>query len=209
MIAIVDYGMGNVRSVLNAFDYLGHDAVISSDPAVIEDAERIVLPGVGAFGDAIANLRSRGLVEVLHEQVLVKKKPFLGICLGMQLLAKSSTEHGLHEGLGWLDAEVVRFGNGNGSLNGLKIPHMGWNEIVPARDHPLLERLPAKQRSFYFVHSYHIICHDQTDSLASSEYGYKFTVAVHRENIFATQFHPEKSQDNGLQVLQNFVTGAP
>jgi glutamine amidotransferase len=206
MIAIVDYGMGNVRSVHNALDSLGQQAVVSADPAALAAADRLILPGVGAFGDAMANLRSRGLVEVLSCEVLEKRKPFLGICLGLQLLAKSSTEHGRHEGLGWFNAEVVRF---ELSADGLKIPHMGWNDVTPCQSHPLLAGLNQEQFVFYFVHSFHIVCRDAGDIAASCEYGYPFTAAVARENIFATQFHPEKSQDNGLQVLRNFVEWEP
>jgi glutamine amidotransferase len=198
--------MGNVRSVQNAFDSLGHDAVVTSDPSVIAEAERLVLPGVGAFGDAMENLRMRGLVDVLRQQVLEAKKPFLGICLGMQLLAKSSSEHGTHLGLGWIDAEVTRF---NFPATGLKVPHMGWDEIVPHGEHPLMEGLRADQFVFYFVHSFFVVCRESRDVAASCEYGTSFTAAIEKGNIFATQFHPEKSQDNGIQLLQNFAEWRP
>ncbi len=207
MIALVDYGGGNVRSVFNALAYLGLDAVVTADDAVIAEVERIILPGVGAFGDVMAKLEARGLIEVLDREVREKAKPFLGVCLGLQLLAKSSTEHGLHAGLGYLDAHVERF-DPTGLPATLKIPHMGWNEVAPEVEHPLLAKLPAGA-AFYFVHSYHIVCEDPTQVAATSLHGYRFTAAVHHENIFATQFHPEKSQDNGLQVLENFSSWSP
>jgi glutamine amidotransferase len=198
--------MGNVRSVHNALDVLGLDAVVTADAAVIARAERLILPGVGAFGDAMGSLKARGLVEVLSHQVLQEKKPFLGVCLGMQLLARSSAEHGAHEGLGWFDADVLRFDLPN---DGLKVPHMGWNDVTPRKTHPLLRGLREDQFVFYFVHSFHVVCHDATDVVAVCEYGYDFAAAIARDNIFATQFHPEKSQDNGLQILRNFAEWAP
>jgi glutamine amidotransferase len=198
--------MGNVRSVHNALDMLGIDAVVTADPGVIAGAERLILPGVGAFGDAMANLRSRGLVEVLSREVLEHKKPFLGVCLGMQLLARSSSEHGTHEGLAWFDADVVRFDLPH---NGLKVPHMGWNDVSARKAHPLMRGLREDQFVFYFVHSFHVVCRDAKDVVADCEYGYPFAAAIARENIFATQFHPEKSQDNGLQILRNFAEWAP
>ena len=198
--------MGNVRSVHNALDMLGVEAVVTADPDVIARAERLILPGVGAFGDAMANLRSRGLVDVLSREVLEKRKPFLGVCLGMQLLARSSSEHGTHEGLGWFDADVVRFDLPH---NGLKVPHMGWNDVSARKPHPLMRGLREDQFVFYFVHSFHVVCRDATDVVADCEYGYPFAAAIARENIFATQFHPEKSQDNGLQILRNFAEWAP
>lgn len=207
MIALVDYGGGNVRSVANALAYLGLDAVVTADDTVIGEAERIILPGVGAFGDVMAKLEARGLIEVLHREVREKGKPFLGVCLGLQLLAKSSTEHGLHAGLGYLDAHVERF-DPTGLPSTLKIPHMGWNEVAPEVEHPLLAKLPA-DAAFYFVHSYHIVCEDPAQVAATSLHGYRFAAAVHHGNIFATQFHPEKSQDNGLQVLENFSSWSP
>jgi imidazole glycerol-phosphate synthase subunit HisH len=198
--------MGNVRSMHNALDMLGIDAVVTADPDVIATAERLILPGVGAFGDAMGNLRTRGLVEVLSREVLEKRKPFLGVCLGMQLLARSSSEHGTHEGLGWFDADVVRFDLPH---NGLKVPHMGWNDVATRKVHPLLHGLREDQFVFYFVHSFHVVCRDSDDVVADCEYGYPFAAAIARDNIFATQFHPEKSQDNGLQILRNFSEWAP
>jgi imidazole glycerol-phosphate synthase subunit HisH len=206
MIAIVDYGMGNVRSVMNALAWIGEDAEVTSDARKLDDADRLILPGVGAFGDAIDNLRRRELVEALERQVKEKGKPFLAICLGLQLLARSSTEHGAHEGLGWLDADVVRFDLGETAL---KIPHMGWNDVAPDQEHALFKGLRREQFVFYFVHSFHIVCRDTADVAATCTYGRPFTAAVGRGNVFATQFHPEKSQDSGLQILTNFASWKP
>ena len=199
--------MGNVRSVRNALEALGEDAVITSDPSEIAGADRLVLPGVGGFGEAMENLRQRGLVEVLEREVLQVRKPFLGVCLGMELLAKASSEHGVHEGLGWFDAEVVRFEAP--PRDGLKVPHMGWNDITPVKDHSLLHGLKPGQFVFYFVHSYYVVCRDSRDVAATCEYGPPFAAAIARDNMFATQFHPEKSQDSGLQILRNFAEWRP
>lgn len=204
MIGIVDYGMGNVRSLFNAFEYVGSDAFISGDPHELRKAERLLLPGVGAFGDAIEVIRARGLDQMLEEEVLVHGKPMLGICLGMQLLAKNSAEHGEHQGLGWLDASVIRF-----TLPAeLKVPHIGWNDLQLQQDHPLFKGL-GESPNFYYVHSYHMQCLNANDVLACSDYGITFTAAVHKGNFVATQFHPEKSQDNGLRVLENFLEWKP
>ncbi len=206
MIAIIDYGMGNVRSVYNTIEYIGEEAIITSDPSEINDASHIILPGVGAFGDAMTNLAKRDLIDVLRQQVFEKGKPFLGICLGLQLLAKFGHEHGFHNGLGWLDAEVIKF-----KLEGtsLKIPHMGWNDIKLMVDHPLFSGLNEDQTAFYFVHSYHIVCSNEKNVVAVCNYGYDFAAAVYEDNFIATQFHPEKSQENGIQVMENFVNWRP
>ena len=201
MVAIVDYGMGNLRSLVNAVRYLGCDAVITSEPRVINDAARLILPGVGAFGEAMNAIRTRGLDDVLDRVVRQKGKPVLGICLGMQLMARSSEEHGVHVGLAWLDAAVVRFS----STDGLKIPHVGWNEIILRRPHHLFSGLKPHEQCFYFVHSYHMACADPADVVATCRYGLDFAAVVERDNILATQFHPEKSQDNGLQLLTSFL----
>jgi len=203
MIAIIDYGMGNVRSVFNALSYIGEDPVITKSESKIKDATHIILPGVGSFGNAMENLKNRGLVELLNKEVVKKGKPFLGICLGAQLLTKRSFEHGVFEGFGWVDAEVKEF-EFNGETN-LKLPHVGWNNIILKKDHPFFANLEDGQRTFYFVHSYHIRCQDESTIAATCEYGYPFTAALAKDNIVATQFHPEKSQDNGVQLLENFV----
>jgi len=201
MIAIIDYGMGNKHSVYNALNYIGVDAVITNDGREIKKAERIILPGVGAFGAAMENLRQFGLQEILHEEVMMKGKPFLGICLGMQLLAETGTEKGLFRGLGWIAGEVLKL---QPEGDGYKLPHVGWNDIDIKQDSPLFKGL-KKERAFYFVHSYAMHLKDHQDLAAESDYGVKFTAAVQKDNIFATQFHPEKSQKNGLTVLENFV----
>jgi len=151
-------------------------------------------------------LKSLGLTDLLNEQVFKKKKPFLGICLGLQLLAKKSYEHGVHQGLGWIDGEVIQF-----KLDGmkLKLPHMGWNEITLQKDHPIFKDLSDGNRAFYFVHSYHLKCDDAECVTAFCEYGYKFPAVICESNIVATQFHPEKSQDNGMQLLENFINWKP
>lgn len=200
MITIVDYGMGNLRSVYNALDLLGAEVEITSDPKQVLGAERLILPGVGAFGLAMRNLRERGLVEALNEKVLNQKTPILAICLGMQLLAQSSNEHGQHQGLGWLSGHVQHFD----VSDNLRVPHVGWNDITPQNDPPLFKGL-GTTKEFYFVHSYHFVTDDAAIVAATSHYGYDFVSAVHQDNIFGTQFHPEKSQDSGLRILRNFM----
>ena len=197
--------MGNVRSLWNAVEYIGYDAVVTSDVARIRDAGKIILPGVGAFGDAIKAIHERGLDEVLNSEVIEKGKPMLGICLGLQLLGKSSEEHGHHEGLGWIDAKVIRFDG----LRGLKVPHIGWNDIECLDADPLFENLKEKEKSFYFVHSFYMECNYPPDIIATCEYGTRFVAAIRHDNFLATQFHPEKSQDNGVQVLTNFLHWNP
>jgi glutamine amidotransferase len=201
MIAIIDYGMGNKHSVYNALKYIGVDACISRNANEISKAEKIILPGVGAFGAAMENLRQFGLTEILNEEVIIKGKPFLGICLGMQLLAEKGTEKGFFQGLGWIAGDVLKL---QPEDTGLKLPHVGWNDIELVKDVALFKGL-RKERAFYFVHSYAIQLKNSQDLVAESDYGVKFTAAVQKDNIFATQFHPEKSQKNGLIVLENFI----
>jgi glutamine amidotransferase len=202
LVAIIDYGRGNVRSVYNAFDYIGVDAVITDDATEIANASHILLPGVGAFGDAVAALHERGLPEVLHRNVIEQGKPFLGICVGMQVLAATGFEHGEHAGLGWLDAEVRRLDPGPECL---KIPHMGWNGVALSREHPLFEGFKDDTLVFYFVHSYAVTTSDMDKVLGTCDYGAKFVSALAWDNIVTTQFHPEKSQDSGIELLENFV----
>jgi glutamine amidotransferase len=204
-IAIIDYGRGNVRSVANALEYCGADAVVTAEASAIDDASHIVLPGVGAFGDAMAALNAKGLPAILRRQVHEKGKPFLGICLGMQVLAEKGLEHGEHAGLGWIAGEVVRLAPG---ADALKIPHMGWNDVRLRAPHPVFAGLKDQQLTFYFVHSYHFRAAPDA-VLATCDYGVPFTAAVARDNIVATQFHPEKSQDSGVEELQNFVKWNP
>jgi len=209
-VAIIDYGMGNVRSVKNAVEYCGHDAVITADAAQIADASHIILPGVGAFESAMINLRRGDLIETLEENVRKKGKPMLGICLGMQVLAKGSTEHAdsgqEHEGFGWFDADVIRIETMSPEL---KIPHMGWNNITKEREHPILANIGDKNLNFYFVHSYHMKCRDKADVVALANYGVPVTAVVAKDNIVATQFHPEKSQDSGIELIGSFLSWNP
>jgi glutamine amidotransferase len=201
VIAIIDYGMGNVRSLMNAFEYVGEDAVVTRDLEELEAADRLVLPGVGAFGDAMAAIRANGLQDPLTRLAMEVKKPILGVCLGMQLFARTSLEHGEHEGLGWLDAEVRPLE----VQSPAKVPHVGWNELHFDAGDWLFQGIPAGQTDFYFVHSFHMVCNDPSDRAATTAYGGEVTAAVRRGNLVAAQFHPEKSQDNGLQMLQNWV----
>ncbi len=205
-VAIIDYGRGNVRSVANAIDYCGVDAVITADPAAIDDATHIILPGVGAFGDAMEALSRRGLPEVLRRQAFDKGKPFLGVCLGMQLLAERGLEHGEHRGLGWIAGDVVRLEPG---LDALKIPHMGWNTIELKSPHPVFARFSPEQLTFYFVHSFCFKTASPDSVLATCDYGRPFAAVVAKGNVIATQFHPEKSQDSGIEFLQNFIGWNP
>jgi glutamine amidotransferase len=205
MITIVDYGMGNLRSVQKAFERLGHEALISSRPEDIESAQRLVLPGVGAFRDAIGELTRLELVEPIRKHIDADR-PFLGICLGLQLLLDRSHEDGQWDGLGVIPGEVVRFGSSEQFPEELKIPHMGWNTLDPVDvDCPLLAEIPAGS-SFYFVHSYYV-APTETDCVAGrTDYGLPFVSMIGRGRMFATQFHPEKSQRIGLQLLSNFTT---
>jgi glutamine amidotransferase len=202
MIVIVDYGMGNLGSVVNMLKKGGAQAVISSDPKVIAPASKLILPGVGAFDSGMRNLAERGLVTLLHQKVLEEKVPILGLCLGMQLLTKNS-EEGQLSGLGWLDATTVRF-RFSQEKSDLKIPHMGWNSIQIKKKSPLFTDLPSEPR-FYFVHSYYVICQDIEDVAATTGYGFDFASVVWRENIMGVQFHPEKSHNFGLRLLKNFA----
>jgi glutamine amidotransferase len=199
MIAIVDYGMGNLRSVQKALARVGATAQITSDAACIAAADKVVLPGVGAFGDAMAELRARGLVDAVRGAI-ESGRPFLGICLGLQLLFDVGYEGGRHEGLGVLRGEVVRFD----LPPEYKVPHMGWNQLHIRRRAPLLAGLPDQVYA-YFVHSYHVVPAD--DGLIATEtcYARPFVSMIWRDNLYATQFHPEKSQAQGLAMLRNFA----
>jgi len=199
MIAIVDYGMGNLLSVEKAFLHLGHEVKVTDDPALIADSDKLVLPGVGAFGACMDNLRAAGMVEPIKQHV-DSGRPFLGICLGLQVLFERSHEMGEHEGLGILPGEVVRFA----PQPGLRIPHMGWNEIALRRPAPLLADVPDGTR-MYFVHSYFPVPANEADVAITTEHGQPFCSAVWRDNLFATQFHPEKSGQVGLRILDSFA----
>ncbi len=198
-ITIVDYGMGNLRSVQKALERLGTKALITSDAQQIAEAEKVILPGVGAFRDAIQALHDHQLVEVIKDAASAGK-PFLGICLGLQLLFDVSYEDGEFQGLGIVPGKVKRF-----ELPAeLKIPHMGWNQLHTTTDNPLLNDI-RRDAWFYFVHSYYVQPDDESWTAATTDYGGEFVSIVARDNVFATQFHPEKSQSEGLQLLRNFV----
>jgi len=198
MIAIIDYGMGNLRSVQKAFEFLGYEAVVTQEPNKILDASHVVLPGVGAFGDAMKNLKKAELIDTIY-RTIETGKPFLGICLGMQLLFEKSHEGGLFTGLSLLPGEVKRIPE---HLN-VKIPHIGWNELKHSPN-PIFRSL--EQPCFvYFVHSYYVEPENSKDIIATTFYGMNIPVAVNRENIYAVQFHPEKSGQEGLKILRNFA----
>ncbi|MBM4073307.1 MAG: imidazole glycerol phosphate synthase subunit HisH [Planctomycetes bacterium] len=200
-ILIVDYGMGNLRSVQKAFEKVGFAAEISGDPNRIGDFDKLVLPGVGAFRDAIARLRDADLAAPIIEHVH-KGKPFLGICLGLQLLFTTSHEDGAHRGLDVFAGEVVRFPR----LPGIKVPHMGWNQLRIIKPAPALAGLPETP-AVYFVHAYYVVPRDRELVATETDYPTPFTSAIWRDNVFATQFHPEKSQKVGLRMLENFARG--
>ena len=204
MLVIVDYKMGNLHSVKKKLDRLKIDALISSDPAVVLNATKLILPGVGHFGNAMKNLREMNLLDALNEAVLVKKTPILGICLGMQLMAtksrESRTESGEH-GLGWFDAEVVKFSFAD-TLR-FKVPHTGWNTISIEKETPIMTDIPENSE-FYFVHSYYMKANDSKDVLNYTDYGTRFASAISKGNIYGFQYHPEKSHDVGMKLLENF-----
>jgi glutamine amidotransferase len=199
MIAIIDYGMGNLRSVQKGLERVGHAATITNDPAALADAERLILPGVGAFRDAISALRERKLVAPIRAAI-DSGKPFLGVCLGLQLLFDVSYEDGEHQGLGIVPGEVVRF-----QLPGeYKVPHMGWNEVRLRRRPPVFAGIEDRAH-FYFVHSYYVVPRDSAVIALETDYAEPFCSGIWRDNLFAVQFHPEKSQDAGLRLLKNFA----
>jgi glutamine amidotransferase len=200
-VCIIDYGMGNLMSVLRAFELIGNSVKVSNQEEDIREAKRLVLPGVGAFSVAMDNLRSLNLIDLLNEEVLNQGKPIMGICLGMQLIAEESFENGHFQGLGWIPASVRKL-----ELNeGLRVPHMGWNDVYPVqREFSLFDGIEG-ETSFYFVHSYHVDCRDTSYIGSTCKYGVEFTSTIQHENIYAAQFHPEKSQHNGIQMLKNFI----
>jgi len=205
MVAIVDYGMGNLSSVANAFAALGCDCAVVDRPSQLEQAERIVLPGVGSFGDGMHNLRAGGWIRVLEAQVREAGKPFLGICLGMQLLATTGTEHGEHEGLNWIPGIVERLPcRDDNRDDNLRVPHVGWNDVSIRSGSPMYEALGAEQ-TFYFVHSYVFRPHALDVVNGVCDYGSSWAASVQANNIYATQYHPEKSHKAGLAVLRNFL----
>lgn len=198
---IIDYGMGNLRSVANALTYLGETPIACNGPSDLQKVDRLVLPGVGAFRQCMIKLNETGLAEALEKAVLIQKKPILGICLGMQAMARRSEEGGDWQGLGWLDAEVLSLKPTPEKCN---VPHIGWEEISFHQESPLFAGIPAKP-SVYFVHSYHVKCRDPLNVTATCEHSETFTAAIQKNHIFGTQFHPEKSQEWGLKLLKNFI----
>ena len=201
-ICVIDYGMGNLRSIEKKLMQVGAEVYISSDSVEILNAKKLILPGVGNFAKGVKNLKVLGIWDVLNAKVIEEKTPVLGICLGMQLMAKHSQE-GDVKGLNWIDANVVKF-QIKDTLT-FKVPHIGWNSINVKRKSSLLSGLP-KDASFYFVHSYHIICNNDNDVICTTEYEYEFTSAVQKNNIYGTQFHPEKSHDLGETIFRNFIS---
>lgn len=213
-VAIIDYNSGNLHSAAKAMERAALDVgaervVVTSDPDVVRTADRVVLPGVGAFADCRAGLDAvPGMVEAMTEAVKERGRPFLGICVGLQLLAERGLEHGVTEGLGWIRGEVDRIAPADPEL---KIPHMGWNTLQTAREHPLLAGIPTGEGGLhaYFVHSYHLKPADGIDLVATTDYGSTITAMVARDNVAGTQFHPEKSQRLGLALLANFLKWHP
>lgn len=197
MIAIVDYGMGNLRSVEKGFLKVGADVRVTSDPETVDNADAVVLPGVGAFRDCMRNLREMLLIEPVV-RAIQKGKPYLGICLGLQILFTESEEFGVSKGLGIFKGKVIKFPG-----NSLKVPHMGWNTVKIVRKPPVLCNI-EDENFFYFVHSYYVVPADKDLTATTTDYGVTFTSMVWKENIFATQFHPEKSQELGLRILKGF-----
>lgn len=202
MISIIDYGVGNFLAIKRMFERIGVSSEITTDKESIERSEKLILPGVGAFSYAMDQLNSMGLKELLDRKVLVDKVPVLGICLGAQLLFEFSQE-GQKEGLGWIEGEIVKFDKDRMDKD-LKVPNMGWNDVVTLKNSSLVEELSSDAR-FYFAHSYHMECKNQNDPLLSANYGYTYTSAIARDNIYGVQFHPEKSHKYGMKLLANFA----
>ena len=214
-VAIIDYGSGNLRSAHKAFERAARDGgvdasvAVTADPETVAAADRIVLPGVGAFRDCRDGLAAvPGMVEALERAVIAQGRPFLGICVGMQLMATRGLEHGETAGLGWIDGEVRRIAPADPTL---KVPHMGWNSLVLHRPHPLLAGIPLGEQGLhaYFVHSYHLALRDREQLVATTDYGGPVTAMVARDNMAGTQFHPEKSQALGLALIANFLAWRP
>lgn len=200
MIVIINYGLGNISSIVNMLQKCGCSPVVATEIRQMECAEKIILPGVGAFDYGMKRIYDEGWVDALNEAVIHHKIPVLGICLGMQMMCKSS-EEGKLKGLGWIDAEVIRF---KLSAPSLKVPHMGWNTVKVVKPNPLICVDDEEQR-YYFVHSYHVVCNHHSDVVATAHYGYDFVAALSNENIFGLQFHPEKSHRFGMALLRKFV----
>ena len=202
MIGIVNYGAGNLLSVYNVLDFIGENVEICSSPDELNNKDKIVLPGVGSFKNCMSNLVDRGFYQSLNQLVVNEKRPILGICLGMQLMADRSFEGGEHKGFGWINGDVIKISDKNSIL---KIPHVGWNSIDIKSGSHLLDDLP-EDPDVYFVHSYYMKCKNNNDIIATCEYGEQLTASICNGNIYGTQFHPEKSQEYGIQILENFCS---
>lgn len=199
-IGIINYGMGNIASVRNAFNFIGESIEVIDSPGDIDKYEKLILPGVGAFAMAMENLNSKGFIDPLNKAVLTDQKKIIGLCLGMQLLFESSEEHGLHNGLGWIKGQVKDLRK----EVDLVVPHMGWNRLEKRKDSELLNGISIDDMDVYFVHSYYCHCTEANDIVATVNYGVSMDVMVQRDNIYGCQFHPEKSQKSGLEILKNF-----
>lgn len=203
-ITIIDYDMGNIGSIANMFKKVGCKTVVASDIETIKRAEKIVLPGVGAFDSGMTKLIEADFIPVLNKKILEEKVPVLGICLGMHLMTKSS-EEGRIAGLGWVDAETIKFNFSKISEQRLKIPHMGWNLIKIQKDSLLFDENNKEERRYYFVHSFHVVCNNSEDVLANTYYGYDFVSMFEKENVIGAQFHPEKSHIFGKEIFRRFA----
>lgn len=201
-IIIIDYGMGNILSIVNKIRRIGYEAIVTNKIEIIKSAEKLILPGVGHFQKAIENLKALHLLDAINDSVLLRKTPILGICLGMQLMARHS-EEGDVDGLNWLDADVVKF-KVTDQLK-YKVPHIGWNNALIEKNSPLFKGI-SEVAIYYFIHSYYIRCNKKEDILTTTEYDYSFTSSIQKNNIFGTQFHPEKSHDAGEMLLKNFAS---
>ena len=201
MITIIDYGVGNLGSIKNMLKKAGFESVLASDITTLEKAEKVILPGIGAFDHCMQKFNASGMRQVVTEKVMQDKVPLLGICVGLQMLMENS-EEGTEPGLGWISGKTVKFKKDG--LGDLKIPHMGWTDVKQSKPSALTNEL-GEQPRFYFVHSYHVSPHDPEDELLQANYGYDFTAAVNRDNIFGVQFHPEKSHKFGMKILENFA----
>lgn len=202
-IVIIDYGMGNLRSVQNKLKRINCFSEISSDPKIIDNADKLILPGVGHFANGMRKLKELNLIGILNKKVLIEKIPVLGICLGMQLMGKNS-EEGIVNGLGWIEAQTVRFRVPETDKYRFKVPHMGWNDVSIQSTNKLFQDI-SLDAQFYFVHSYHFVTASNNMITGITNYCYDFVSYIEKDNIFGTQFHPEKSQDAGMQLLKNFV----
>ena len=199
-VCILDYGSGNVKSVFNLLSTLIDDVVVSNEPMMIANASHIIMPGVGAFGSAMRKIKETLPLDTLEQEILTKKKPFLGICVGMQVMASIGVEFGEHSGLGWIEGRVDKM-----EIKGLPLPHVGWNNVISKKESPLLEGL-GNDPDFYFVHSYAFNVKNSESLLASTIYGEEFCSVIQHENLFGVQFHPEKSQRTGIKLMKNFLS---